>query len=296
VDPRDEAIQYFLSMLEIVFGREFARQILEAGMADYETFLAAPETYKARIEDMVQSHADSAGLEEIAFRMFMRFPELMTEAARTSKSLQETDRQLLAQLPCSGAFVDVVLSAGKKDAQATRVEIRAVQNLDYMDLLFGATGMARYVKAAGEQANAISFEENTRMVAASLAHAAEAFYKPMLASTLRITRIDQESPTAVPGELGAVINQARDYWQSRYPRLLGLLDDNTRIIRNSEAHKHTKIDVRKETVSFTNLPRTGVPETIVFDKDELARYVFGFMNLCLGFHAGYREVERRLSV
>jgi len=53
--------------------------------------------------------------------------------------------------------------------------------------------------------------------------------------------------------------------------------------------------VRKETVSFTNLPRTGVPETIAFDEDGLARYVSGFMNLCLGFQAGYREVERRLS-
>jgi hypothetical protein len=245
---------------------------------------------------MTQRYADSVGLEEIALRMFKRFPEIMAEAARSAKSLQETDRQLLAQLHCSGEFVDVLLSAAKKESLATNTEIRTVQDLDQMDLLFGTTGMGRYVKAAGEQADTFSFEENTRMVASSLAHASETFYKPMLVSTLRITRIDQASQAVIPRELGAVINQARDYWRSRYPQLLDLLDDNARIIRNSEAHRHTKVDVRNETVSFTNVPKTGVPETIVFDKEELAKYVSGFMNLCLGFHAGFREVQRRLSV
>jgi hypothetical protein len=283
-------------MLECVFDQKFVRRLLEKGIADYETYLVAPETYKDKMNNIAQNYANSIDSDEILLRMFTRIPQIMAEAAKAAKSLKENDQQLLAQLSCSDAFVEVVISASKKDSPATRAAVRAVLDLDQVNWLFGATGMGRYIIAIGEHPGNISFEENTRMVASSLAHSAETFYKPMLLSTLRVTRIDQGSQAGVPKELGSAIFQARDYWQSRYPKLLDLLVDNARLIRNSEAHGHTSIDIKNETISFTNVPSKGTPEKITFTKDELSQYVQSFLNLCLGFQAGFREAQRRLSV
>jgi|GEM_PF-5751989 len=106
------------------------------------------------------------------------------------------------------------------------------------------------------------FEEWTKAISGHLYNLAESEYKQQLVAVLKISRLRLQRSTDIPNELGSVMGQCRDLWKNHFPQLLLLLLDEIRVIRNSEAHLHTQLDLSNLTVTYFNYPKKGKPEQL----------------------------------
>ena len=84
---------------------------------------------------------------------------------------------------------------------------------------------------------------------------AERWYRPMLSGFYRMSRLGLGLNRPEISDFGQLLCTARDHW--RDSPLAALTDDRLRVLRNSEAHGHTEIDLATGTMTFMNRSRSG---------------------------------------
>jgi hypothetical protein len=99
----------------------------------------------------------------------------------------------------------------------------------------------------------------------------------MLSTFYRLDRLrpGEGLPTEI-FEFGNLTTQAREFWGTGSP-LSELVDEHITLLRNSEAHGHSEVDVKKELVTFRNRNKRGqaTREWIASttDLDVMARHI-----------------------
>lgn len=86
----------------------------------------------------------------------------------------------------------------------------------------------------------------------------EGWYRPLVSAFYRLSRlpVDDKIPCEV-AQLGQLFGQAQDHWPASSPLSL-LVERRMAIVRNSEAHNHTRLDLDSETFTFINKNKAGV--------------------------------------
>jgi hypothetical protein len=171
------------------------------------------------------------------------------------------------------------------------------ESRDPLERILGASfSLGRMIGSGRDDPNAVPFEEYAIALGSQIAHVAESFYLPFLRAMLGITRLDRDASSALPHEIGAILNLSRQEWTGHYPGLLPLLDDRVRIVRNSEMHRSTLIDVRTQSVTFINMRKGGKRETLgPLNRRELGEIISSTLRFCLALQAGFRLARRQLS-
>jgi hypothetical protein len=282
-------------LFEALFGTSVTNHIFVEIEKSPESFFAAPETYKARIEDMTKEYLDKTGIENIAAEIIGAFPALVKLGIEAELKNRERDNQRIIECPAAAQFVDAILSSQDETyREVVLTEIEAIERIDIVDLSFGGAPFARLLQVAQDNPDLIAFEERIRATTYAIVHSSERVYRPMLASALRLTKIMKGCNSDIPTELGATMSQAKSFWQKHNPKLVGLIKDEIRIIRNSEAHGNTKIDPRNEVVIFTNYPHKRSPEKLILNSQEFSNVITDYLNLCLSIMAAYRVMRRKM--
>jgi hypothetical protein len=94
----------------------------------------------------------------------------------------------------------------------------------------------------------------------------------------RLPAVGQTPPDVA--QIGKLFRQAQDYWGAGSPLSL-LVDRRIAIVRNSEAHKHTDLDLRSERFTFISKDPAGV------EKDRWSASPADFQRLAVHcFHLG----------
>jgi hypothetical protein len=56
-------------------------------------------------------------------------------------------------------------------------------------------------------------------------------------------------------EVGNVLAQCKQFWEINQPQLVPLVLNNISIIRNSEAHKNTIVNIEEQSLTFINITK-----------------------------------------
>lgn len=74
---------------------------------------------------------------------------------------------------------------------------------------------------------------------------------------------------------------------------MAALSDMIRMVRNSESHRNTEIDVRAETITFVNRPRHPQPEQRLgpLGRDAFGCLVSEFLEHCLSMRKAFAAVD-----
>jgi hypothetical protein len=108
--------------------------------------------------------------------------------------------------------------------------------------------------------NDLYFEEKVGIIASQMSHIAEKYYKQMIFILLKITRLIMDNERNDQNGLGQIINNCKNFWEKEFPQFLPILNNEIKILRNSEAHSKTYIDVQNETITFINIKNNGEEE------------------------------------
>lgn len=216
--------------------------------------IAAPATLQAQIEDLLQRAA--SGLEES--------PEnwgRLLDASSALRALRERAREIpersqFLRTPVGVDVVDFLRSAKAVIGPEAFRECVACVAADLVSALHPA------MAASVDRSVDIPFEQGARLVADALRCTAEGSYKDMLAVMAQLTYLMRGQATReVRSDLGALMAQCRDLWANGSGPT-SVLHDPIRIVRNSESHRHTVIDVRAMTITFRNYPRAKPCEVL----------------------------------
>lgn len=128
------------------------------------------------------------------------------------------------------------------------------------------------------------FERHAAFIARFLAKSAESVYKPMMKAALELTWLAAGDSKNSKHTLGGIVDQCEDAWTTDVSRIL--IDRRFVIIRNSQAHEHTRFDSAKEVVTFVN---EGGPNrtTLALSSAELATATAELTTLCASMYAGF---------
>jgi hypothetical protein len=107
------------------------------------------------------------------------------------------------------------------------------------------------------QRGQVSFEVWADRFREAVSDYLESFYKPLVSSFYRLYRLppDGHIPADV-SQLGGLFRQAQLRWSAS--PLSVIVDRRIAVVRNSEAHDHTKVDDEAETFTFINRDKVGV--------------------------------------
>ena len=292
----DESLTWLRSMLEIALPPDEAREIVESVQGGLSNFFAAPRTTKARLQDEIQGRLERLPPEELQARIVPRmgaFFKLYQDFG--VRSIQQNFDRISKDPVALDLLQFELASAEVLGDQRTLEMVRQLQQSISITNLVESVG-ALSTLGSGEQGS-LPFE--TRAVALSncLASVAESWYKPLLQFLLRLSRAVVSVDSAVPNELGAVMGQCRELWASSMRELLPLLDDRLRIIRNSEAHRHTRIDPRANTIAWVNARRDGTQEVLgPVGSDALGTLVQRTSALLINMNTVHDLLERRVKL
>jgi hypothetical protein len=102
------------------------------------------------------------------------------------------------------------------------------------------------------QFGTVPFEVWANRFRQSLSDVLEGWYRPLVSAFYRLSRlpIDGTMPADV-SVIGKLFKEARDHWGASDPLSL-LVEPRLVIVRNSEAHNNTDLDVRSESFTFIN--------------------------------------------
>jgi len=279
-------------MFEMVFGKEIADLIFVEIERNPAQMYASPATYLAKIEDMVQEHAAKVGSGSLIFGMVRSLPQLLEMTRDMRSARQQREAELFAEVPAAAVLRDTLIGARRAGhAALLDTVISGIEDFKPEDILLGGPALAHMLERGRSVEESVTFEEQIRGVAAALTDSAERWYLPLLQGALMVTRELDGRSSNVPATVGPAVAQASELWASRFPSLVPLISHEIRIVRNSEAHKNTKIDVRQETVRFVNERQNRSPEVVEFTRETFGEFVGRYINLCLAIGAAFRGAK-----
>jgi hypothetical protein len=182
-------------------------------------------------------------------------------------------------------FLDPSFFPSRAGQELMRIANQAFvySNAEYRTLLWPTLRIALQEPAAlvlpvvGALQKETPFENWANRLRHSLHQLIERWYRPMLSTFYRLDRIEPGGGLPVEiFEFGNLTTQAREFWGDDNP-LSELVDEHITLLRNSEAHGHTEVDVKREVVTFRNRNRrgqvTGEWTASASDLDVLARHI-----------------------
>jgi hypothetical protein len=101
----------------------------------------------------------------------------------------------------------------------------------------------------------MNFEQKYKYAVSIIYNWSEKNYTPLLRAVLNITKILINKNKCEDLEVGNVISQCNQFWKIHQPQLLPLVISNISIIRNSEAHKNTIVNIEEKSITFINIAK-----------------------------------------
>lgn len=250
VEQATLALREVIELVRLMLGEDIGRRV-EALFADQSRFMAAPATFQAELEDLFSEGSQQLEPTPENIQRFFkvgvaleRLKQLTRSEDEQGTSVSEAGTQTLAFLQTSRFALDVTTYR------------RAIIEIEEFDISgFVHPSLASIQNLNGE----LPFEAVARQVSDALRRLAENWYRPMLAAMFRLTQARTGDNSPVQHELGNLMTQCRGVWRARGGPL-AVLSDMIRVVRNSESHGNTEIDVRAETIAFINRPRPPQPE------------------------------------
>lgn len=293
LEEAQEAMSRIRPVFEAMFGKEKTAEIMDDMANDMDGFLQAPRTWFAKIQDIASAGIQGLDPNVLLAAVLPHFTELHRLKTDLEQKGITDDQARVSASPAATAVVEFLTDAANQAGdEPVLTEMAPIAWPSDLGSVLGTYPGP----TIPEEGKPIVFETHAGTLAASIQHSAERWYRPMLSSLLRITRLIRGDNAQDATELGAIMGTCRDLWSRNQPGLLDVLYDPARIIRNSEAHRHTEIDPRAETITFTNMPRNKPPEVLgPLDKAGFGGIVSTFMNLCLDVMSAFRVAERRIK-
>lgn len=114
------------------------------------------------------------------------------------------------------------------------------------------------VDTVARQYGTISFERWANRFRATVKEIVEGWYRPLVSAFYRLSRMpkDGQIPDDV-AELGTLLGRARDHWSPASPLQL-LADPRITVVRNSEAHSNSTLDLATERFIFISRTASGI--------------------------------------
>ena len=109
------------------------------------------------------------------------------------------------------------------------------------------------------QRGTVSFEKWANRFRAAVTRQLDGWYRPLVGAVYRLSRLPQDD--RIPAEvtqLGQMFAEARTHWQARSSPLTLLVERLVAVVRNSEAHNHTTLDLASERFLFINRDTAGI--------------------------------------
>lgn len=260
--------------------------------AVFEMFLS-PNTAKLRIEKAFLSSINKIPPDVLTKKLIAKFPEIMIMGNESSEKQRQKDNARLTASPKATILNQFLLHSFSQNPDVISIISEGGKSFDVLPV-FAANPQLSIVMNNQYSKNNTTPEMMLRMTANSIKTVAELWYKPLLQKVLAITRLLTDKHVTEPNELGSIMSQCHNVWQSKYPELLCLLDDKIRIIRNSEAHHNTIIDASEETITFINQKKGNTTETLgPLTMIELAEIV-EIGNFCIDMNTAFRVAEGQI--
>jgi len=247
-------------------------------LRDTELQSRAPMTWHAQLEDLVKSNME---FNEKTVEFILENPEIMNAILPGNFEEVSADVELVRSSPFAKEAFDLCFNA--LDGQPAPETVETF--LNYQDLRLGVLPELMGMNPVNMP---VLFEEKMQAIRKFLYFMITHLYQEQLTFLLRMSSLYFEKPQKMPDELGKIINQCRNIWTNQRPEMLCLLNEDFRIVRNSEAHKNTVMDVRAETVTFIN-KRNGEDEVLgSLTGFEVAELLQKLMATCFGMLSGIR--------
>lgn len=255
------------------FGGQFASLLRNT-----ELQARAPRTWQAQLEDMIKANVV---FDEKTVEFILENPEIMNAILHGNFEEVRADADLVHSSTFAKEAFDLCINA--LDGQPSPEVVETFRY--YQDQ---KPGVLPEIMGLHPSNPPELFEEKMQLIRRFMHSIITHLYQEQLAFLLRMSSLYLEKPQKIPHELGPIMNQCRNLWKSLRPEMLCLLNENFRVVRNSEAHKHTVMDVRAETVTFIN-KRDGAEKVLgPLTGIEVAELLQRLTATCFGMLSGIR--------
>lgn len=269
---QQEELRFLRFVILELMGNEEGEAFLQSSEQRAALLAMAPQTFMAQISAKVQSIYAGMTEEELERRSVRIYPILLEYQQRKRQiKLKEIRNHTHPGPQAVLSFLQTAASSPRYEA--IKAELRPRLDVD-MSVLGGnpAGGMILSLQTGIE----VPFETRATALANSFVSIAEKLYRPILISLLRVTHLIDGIQRQEPSDdsIGSVIHKCREAWKVKYTALLTLLEDRARILRNSQGHCATTIDVGNETITFVNKNATPFGPLAI---EEFAKFYLDFV-------------------
>ena len=293
LDGFDEVKKYF----QVLLGPDNADKVMKEISQNPELYFAAPETHKAKIEDFTKECLDNISINTLVMNIISKLPDILQLTIETQRKTRTRDLENIKTNSGAKYFLDIVTNCEDEQIRNNILKMLSIVDaIDIVDLTFGGPHMARLIEAGENDPDSITFEERVRAVTSAIVYSSEKVYRPFIRSALLITKMLSMRNIHAPTTLGAVLSEAKTFWHKHYPMLTDLLIDQIGVIRNSDAHKHTKYNPRNGTVTFIDMKDGKMSDCLELSDQDFQLIVGRYLNLCLVLFSMFNETKRLLSV
>lgn len=215
----------------------------------FSSFLYAPET---TLQDMLKLFSESIGnlpSKNLPYDYIIRVGDMWGKWAFRQELDDKKDRKLIKEYPCLQALISEILNSILKNPNRIH-DLQRIHAFNQQDTII------RWTRALSPLMRPMplpysNFETSSILKAEFLSNLAETYYKDHLVLIYTIME-KSDKKNNPPTLLGDVMAKCKNSWSQNNPALLNIIKRDLLIIRNSQVHKNTMLNLEDNTITFIN--------------------------------------------